>query len=95
MFWLAPDPREFLKNSISAMSEIIENPLNCKLGVYRIYWTSGGYSVASIGQDYHGDRWIAPSNWTCEKGRNPTALMKDYIEEIERIELIDVQHKDY
>lgn len=34
------------------------------LGVYRVYWKSGGSSLATIGMTFNGDRWIAPSNWT-------------------------------
>lgn len=33
------------------------------LGLYRVYWKSGGSSLASIGQDRFGCRWIAPCNW--------------------------------
>jgi len=35
-----------------------------KLGVYRIYWKSGGSSVAAVGALYDGTRWVAPANWT-------------------------------
>jgi len=34
--------------------------LNCNLGIYRIYWKSGGSSLAAIGMDREGDRWLAP-----------------------------------
>lgn len=33
------------------------------LGVYRIYWKSGGSSLAAIGNDEQGHRWLAPCNW--------------------------------
>jgi len=33
------------------------------LGVYRIFWKSGGSSLAAVGNDYAGKRWFAPVNW--------------------------------
>lgn len=56
------------------------------LGVYRIFWKSGGCSVASVGQLHNGDRWIAPANWTSEFPR--TMGVVDYWKMIERVELI-------
>ena len=38
-------------------------------GLYRVFWHAdfgGGTSVAAVGSDYHGNRWIAPTNWTSE-----------------------------
>lgn len=35
-----------------------------KHGLYEIYWTSGGSSLAAIGYDQQGYNWIAPCNWT-------------------------------
>lgn len=32
-------------------------------GLYRIYWMSGGLSVAAVGIDEHGKNWVAPTNW--------------------------------
>lgn len=34
-----------------------------KFGVYRVWWKSGGSSVASLGYFSDGRRWLAPSNW--------------------------------
>jgi hypothetical protein len=34
-----------------------------KLGLYRLYWKSGGSSLAAVGQGANGDRWMAPVNW--------------------------------
>lgn len=39
-----------------------ENMKNCKLGLYEIFWKSGGSSLASIGQTNSGVKWIAPYN---------------------------------
>lgn len=37
-------------------------------GLYRVFWKSGGSSLAAIGMLPNGDRWIAPTNWVrpCE-----------------------------
>ncbi len=58
------------------------------LGVYRIYWEGpdGGSSVATIGMDHMGQYWFAPSNWITVPGLTWG--------DVERIELIDVQHHD-
>ena len=34
------------------------------LGLHRIHWSSGGTSLAAIGMQSDGRRWIAPCNWT-------------------------------
>lgn len=34
------------------------------LGLYRVHWTSGGTSFASLGNGPDGVRWIAPINWS-------------------------------
>lgn len=34
-----------------------------KLGLYKIFWNSGGYSFAAVGQTYNGEAWLAPTNW--------------------------------
>jgi hypothetical protein len=33
-------------------------------GVYRLWWRDGGFSDASVGVLYSGQRWFAPCNWT-------------------------------
>jgi hypothetical protein len=57
---------------------------NLKLGLYRVYWTSGGWSVAAIGMKDNGDKWLAPTNWV-----GPT-LDPDW-DGILRVELIATQ----
>ena len=32
-------------------------------GLYRLYWKSGGSSLAAVGCDAGGARWMAPINW--------------------------------
>ena len=39
------------------------SPRDLKSGIYRIYWTSGGESLAAIGVTTDGGRWLAPINW--------------------------------
>jgi len=44
-----------------------------KLGLYKLFWRSGGYSFASVGQDKSGSLWFAPCNWVnvpCFNWRN-------------------------
>lgn len=35
-------------------------------GLYRVYWKrkhGGGHSLAAVGSDPKGNRWLAPTNW--------------------------------
>lgn len=32
-------------------------------GIYRIFWKTGGSSLASVGSDREGNRWFAATNW--------------------------------
>lgn len=41
----------------------IKESMQLPLGLYRIFWKSGGSSLASIGMLENGRRWIAPCNW--------------------------------
>lgn len=34
-----------------------------KPGLYRIHWRTGGSSLAAVGVDRNGARWLAPINW--------------------------------
>tara|TARA_Y100000310_G_C20598360_1_gene771697 strand:+ start:227 stop:601 length:375 start_codon:yes stop_codon:yes gene_type:complete len=58
------------------------------LGLYRIFWKSGGTSLASVGQTHDGTRWFAPCNWT-GKNENPLVASTDW-KLVSRFELIDV-----
>lgn len=33
------------------------------IGLYRIFWKDGGWSLAAVGMNSVGDRWLAPVNW--------------------------------
>lgn len=37
---------------------------NLTNGVYRLFWKSGGSSLAAVGTLHDGSRWFAASNWT-------------------------------
>lgn len=41
----------------------VAKPADIRFGLYRVFWKSGGSSMAAIGGDASGGRWIAPSNW--------------------------------
>jgi hypothetical protein len=36
---------------------------NVPLGLYRVQWKEGGESLAAVGMNEKGERWIAPTNW--------------------------------
>jgi hypothetical protein len=57
---------------------------NLSLGLYRLFWKSGGSSLASVGQDESGNKWIAPINWI-------TPGATDYWKHISRVEQIGVE----
>lgn len=60
---------------------------NLKLGVYRVYWKSGGSSLAAIGQDYAGNRWVAPTNWTGES-QDDGSVKVAYVDMHKKIESV-------
>lgn len=61
---------------------------NLKHGVYRIFWKSGGISLASVGSTHDGTRWFAPCNWVSEEKKFPKVTSTDW-GEVERVELIE------
>lgn len=56
-------------------------------GLYRIYWKGDpdGYSLAAVGSDRSGRRWLAPTNWV-EVG---TADYNKTWRRVERADLIE------
>lgn len=65
------------------------------LGLYRVFWQSGGSSLASVGMDYEGKRWVAPTNWTAKVVKGPAALLaKDAWCGVHRLERIHVPDPD-
>jgi hypothetical protein len=53
---LAPEPE--------TEADLGEQMRHRELGVYRLFWHSGGCSVAAVGMLHDGSRWYAPANWT-------------------------------
>lgn len=41
-----------------------EEILGCPHGIYKVFWKSGGFSLAAVGSLHDGTRWFAPTNWT-------------------------------
>lgn len=69
------------------IKEFLETPP----GLYRMYWKSGGWSLAAIGMDEKGKRWIACTNWV-----NPATWERDVINvahDISSISLIEAQNE--
>lgn len=55
-----------------------------KHGVYRIYWKNGGSSLASVGYDHSGRKWMAPCNWI----NMDKTYIDEHIGDIEKFKLI-------
>lgn len=55
------------------------------IGIYRIFWKSGGVSLAAVGQLHDGTKWLAPCNWTSEK---EFIAPTDYWKRVKRVEFI-------
>jgi hypothetical protein len=51
------------------------------LGLYKIYWKDGGWSLAAVGSLPNGDRWLAPTNWV--------SLANEYSKEWRRVEKVE------
>lgn len=62
-----------------------EEARNLATGIYRVWWTMGGSSVAAIGMRANGERWLAPSNWVLP------AVDGRWWEDVERVEALDVE----
>lgn len=54
-------------------------------GVYRVWWKSGGSSVAAIGRTADGSAWLAPSNWIS------VDTYGMHWRQVERVKLIETQ----
>lgn len=68
---------------------------NLKIGLYRVFWNNGSYSLAAIGLFYSGEKWIAPVNWSFDDRVSPINGGRETIgnwgvwEDIKRVELIE------
>ena len=43
---------------------------NTRHGIYRLWWRSGGSSLASVGSDCAGNHWYMPANWVTGPGKD-------------------------
>lgn len=57
-------------------------------GIYRLYWKSGGSSLAAVGGLSDGTLWFAPTNWT---GKEPGAIASIAWYSVERAMLLHVR----
>ena len=61
---------KFLEDLLSSLelqnpkAGLAEHMRHQPTGVYRLFWHSGGCSVAAVGMLDDGSRWYAPANWT-------------------------------
>jgi hypothetical protein len=73
-----------LRIALNAWTALVDEPdpfSDLAPGLYRIYWKDDGpYSLATVGMDSSGRRWMAPSNWV-------TVPSYDW-SKVERVELI-------
>lgn len=53
------------------------------LGLYKVFWKSGGCSFCAIGQGNDGTRWIAPTNWS-----STSILDKQMAKSIDKVEVV-------
>jgi hypothetical protein len=54
-------------------------------GVFRIFWKSGGSSLAAVGSLHDGTPWFAPSNWTSEVAGGIASTDWRKVEDIQRL----------
>lgn len=56
-------------------------------GLYRVYWYSGGVTLAAVGSNAQGQRWLAPTNWV--RLDHDTQFNTEAWGLIERVELVE------
>jgi hypothetical protein len=59
-----------------------EEILGCPHGIYKIFWESGGFSLAAIGSLPDGTRWMSPTNWT------DSSTLKEHVLDIKYMQLL-------
>lgn len=58
-------------------------------GLYRVFWKEqfgGGMSLAAVGTNFHGKRWIAPTNWVRLYDADNAHTAWDLIDHVELVE---------
>lgn len=84
---------EFFQNNIFFIDELSVEEKTMTLdefnslepGLYRVWWSTGGFSVAAIGATPGGARWVAPTNWYSAPSSS------DIYIKIKEVELITTQ----
>ena len=74
---------EFVSESLTKYSnETLKffDPKTIRHGLYKLYWKSGGHSLASVGSHRDGTRWYAPTNWINVPGTDWESI--EYVEVI-------------
>ena len=66
----------------------VDGPNNIPLGLYRVYWKSGGCSLAAVGATPEGSRWLAPVNWVAPMTKHCPW------DDVEGLEAIEVKRAD-
>lgn len=83
-------PADVRLDILNVATNLAEQMRYRQLGAYRLFWKSGGSSVASVGMAYDGTRWYAPANWTTGSA---DASLADVVstdwDRVERAELIE------
>lgn len=74
-----------LNHTHSAKPRNEQTPVGA-LGAYRLFWHSGGSSVAAVGMLDDGTRWYAPANWT---NREPGAVVSTDWSLVKHADLIE------
>lgn len=55
-----------------------------KPGFYRLFWADGGSSLAAVGINKVGNRWMAPINWV-----SPSSAQRNWKKVIHYVKLIE------
>jgi hypothetical protein len=63
------------------------------LGLYRIYWKRGGISLAAIGNNMYGNRWIAPTNWIHISDNSEQIAMLMIWKHIKKVEELETNNR--
>jgi hypothetical protein len=58
-------------------------------GLYRLHWKDGGTSLAAIGCEINGGRWLAPTNWVMPV----TTADERWWRNVKRVELLPLGRK--
>lgn len=56
-------------------------------GLYRVYWRKGGSSLAAVGTNRDGKRWLTPTSWVGFRTDHFTKPAKIW-RHVERVEVI-------